>query len=166
MASGEPDDLDEEVMASLRENNKNVKSLFEASAPKYKFGGSLTNIDVASTSDEKKKIERKYQQNRKAHGGEERSWVLESINKHFDVIVEDDEDDFSSESEDSEDDESLSLSNDEDKEQSFRVSDQMRNIFKSVVNQITEKDETFNNADILSNLKHKLETYTSSSLQV
>ena len=110
--------------------------------------------------------ERKYQQNRKAHGGEERSWVLESINKHFDVIVEDDEDGFSSESEDSEDDESLSLSNDEDKEQSFRVSDQMRNIFKSVVCQITEKDETFNNADILSNLKHKLETYTSSSLQV
>ena len=165
MASGEPDDLDEEVMASLRENNKNVKSFFEASAPQFKFGGSLTNIDVASTSDEKKKIERKYQQNRKAHGGEERSWVLESINKHFDVIVEDDEDDFSSESEDSEEDDE-SLSNDEDKEQSFRVSDQMRNIFKSVVNQITEKDETFNNADILSNLKHKLETYTSSSLQV
>merc|ERR1711971_748163 len=42
------DDLDEEVMSSVRQNNKNVKSFFEASAPKYKFGGSMTNISVST----------------------------------------------------------------------------------------------------------------------
>ena len=157
------DDLDDEVMSSVRQNNKNVKSFFEASAPKYKFGGSMTNIS-ASTEEVRQRTKRKTPPI--VTSGDSRSWVLSSINKHFDVIVEDEEDGSLSEDSDDEtsdeDEDSLS-EEEEDDEQPLKVSDHMRNIFKSVVCQITEREERLNNEDILSNLKHKLETYTSSS---
>ena len=157
------DDLDEEVMTNVRQNNKTVKSFFEASAPKYKFGGSMTNIS-ASTAEVEQRTKGKAPQN-VTTSSDSRSWVLSSINKHFDVIVEDEEDGSLSEDSDyepSEDDDSLSEEEDND-EQPLKVSDHMRNIFKSVVCQITEREERLNNEDILSNLKHKLGTYTSSS---
>ena len=157
------DDLDEEVMSSVRQNNKNVKSFFEASAPKYKFGGSMTNISASTEEVKQQRTKRKAPQT--VTSGDSRSWVLSSINKHFDVIVEDEEDGSLSEDSDyetSEDEDSLSEEEDND-EQPLKVSDHMRNIFKSVVCQITEREERLNNEDILSNLKHKLETYTSSS---
>ena len=157
------DDLDEEVMTNVRQNNKNVKSFFEASAPKYKFGGSMTNIST-STAEVKHRTKGKAPQI-VTTSSDSRSWVLSSINKHFDVIVEDEEDGSLSEESDyepSEDDDSLSEQEDND-DQPLKVSDHMRNIFKSVVCQITEREERLNNEDILSNLKHKLGTYTSSS---
>ena len=33
-------DLDDDDMAELRANNQQIKAMFEASAPKYKYGGS------------------------------------------------------------------------------------------------------------------------------
>ena len=154
------DDLDEEVMTNVRQSNKNVKSFFEASAPKYKFGGSMTNISNSTAEVKEGKAPQIV-----TTSSDSRSWVLSSINKHFDVIVEDEE--YGSLSEDSdyepsEDDDSLSEEED-NAEQPLKVSDHMRNIFKSVVCQITEREERLNNEDILSNLKHKLGTYTSSS---
>ena len=84
------DDLDEEVMTNVRQNNKTVKSFFEASAPKYKFGGSMTNIS-ASTAEVEQRTKGKAPQN-VTTSSDSRSWVLSSINKSFDVIVEDEED--------------------------------------------------------------------------
>ena len=149
-------------MTSVRQNNKNVKSFFEASAPKYKFGGSMKNI--SSAAQVRQETERKAPK-KGTTSGESRSWVLNSINKHFDVIVEDDEDGSDSENseyESSEDDDFL-LEDEDNNEHPQKVSEHMRNIFKSVVCQITEREDKLNNEDILSNLKRKLDAYTSNS---
>ena len=142
-------------MTNVRENNKNVKSFFEASAPKYKFGGSMKNIS-ASAATVRQKTEGKG--SNVSTTRDSRSRVLTSIYKHFDVIVEGNEDD--SNSENSEDDDFL-LEDEDNDEQPLKVSEHMRNIFKSVVYQITEREDKLNNKDILSNIKHKLEDYTS-----
>ena len=148
-------------MTNVRQNNKNVKFFFEASAPKYKFGGSMKDIST-SAAQVRQETDRNAAK-KVTTSGDSRSWVLNSINKHFEVIVEDDEDGSDSENseyEPSEDDDFLLEDKDE---QPLKVSEHMKNIFKSVICQITEREDKLNNEDILSNLKHKLEAYASNS---
>ena len=38
-------DLDEEAMAELKASNQQIKAMFEASAPKYKYGGSGDSLN-------------------------------------------------------------------------------------------------------------------------
>ena len=38
-------DLDEEDMAELKANNQQIKAMFEASAPKYRYGGSGDSLN-------------------------------------------------------------------------------------------------------------------------
>ena len=158
-------DLDEEVLTNVRQNNKNVKSFFEAAAPKYKFGGSMKDIST-SAAQVRQETDRKVAK-KVTTSGDSRSWVLNSINKHFEVIVEDDEDGSDSDSEISEyepsEDDDFLLEDEDKDEQPLKVSEHMKNIFKSVVCQITEREDKLNNEDILRNLKHKLEAYATNS---
>ena len=144
-------------MTNVRQNNKNVKSFFEAAAPKYKFGGSMKDISTSAVQvrqETDRRVAKKVNTS-----GDSRSWVLNSINKHFEVIVEEEDSDTeNSEYESSEDDHFLLEDEDKD-EQPLKVSEHMKNIFKSVVCQITEREDKLNNEDILRNLKHKLEAY-------
>merc|ERR1711952_463153 len=52
--SGErlPSDLDEETMAEVSVTNKMVKAMFEQNAPKYKFGGSGSNVSLNGSKDD------------------------------------------------------------------------------------------------------------------
>ena len=38
-------DLDDEAMAELKASNQQIKAMFEASAPKYKYGGSGDSLN-------------------------------------------------------------------------------------------------------------------------
>ncbi|XP_040563401.2 uncharacterized protein [Lepeophtheirus salmonis] len=76
-------DLDNEVLEGLSKSNSAIKAMFEASAPKYKFGQKLTLAE-----EEKSKVHKPKRQEKK----ESRQWVLDSVNKYFDVIVEEEED--------------------------------------------------------------------------
>ena len=142
------DDLDDETLSNLKQNNKNAKSFFEASATKYRFGGSLANIveDVKVKTKSNKIVD-------------DRSWVLESINKHFDVIME--------ENEEESDDEEYYYSDSDDEyekgteevcsEGALKSSFQMQSLLRSVVSQITTKDQTLDENSVLNNLKRQLE---------
>lgn len=83
-------DLDEDTMREVRANNAAVKAMFESAGPKYKFGGgggsalaSKSEADLRPTAVRRPSLRPR----------EERGWVLDSINKYFDVIVEEDGDD-------------------------------------------------------------------------
>ena len=93
---------------------------------------------------------------------DDRTWVLESINKHFDVIMEENE-------EESQDEESYYSDSDDscafDLEESEEVSSegtlksslQMQSLLRSVVSQITTKDQSLDENSVLNNLKRQLE---------
>merc|ERR1712087_952659 len=70
--------------------NKMVKAMFEQNAPKYKFGGSGSSLNIDNKS--KENLNKPGPVMRpSAKPKEERKWVLDSINKYFDVIVEEEE---------------------------------------------------------------------------
>ena len=82
-------DLDEDTLREVRANNAAVKAMFESAGPKYRFGGSGGGT-MSSRSEADLRPSRKRPSLRPR---EERRWVLDSINKHFDVIVEEGNDD-------------------------------------------------------------------------
>ena len=92
---------------------------------------------------------------------DERSWVLESINKHFDVIMEENENEtdyeesYYSDSDSYDDDENVGDVQ-EDKG-TLKSSFQMQHLLRSVVNHITSKDRTLDDNAVLNNLKRQLE---------
>lgn len=128
-----------------------AKSFFEASATKYRFGGSLAKIpgDIQVKKKSNKIVD-------------DRSWVLESINKHFDVIMEeseeesDDEGSYYSDSDDSWDFEHQE-SEEVSSEGTLKSSFQMQSLLRSVVSQITTKDQSLDENSVLNNLKRQLE---------
>ena len=159
-------DLDEEILSLVSRNNTNVRSHFEASAPKYKFGGSMSNLSFDACQAQEPR--RKVVHNRESHQPtDKRTWVLDSIHKHFDIIVEDEEDEYSSdtdaEEEESENEEDCISLQSSAGEPSMRTSDQMKSLVQSVVCQITTKDQNLKNSEILSNLKEKLSSYTTNT---
>ena len=158
-------DLDEEILSLVSRNNTNVRSHFEASAPKYKFGGSMSNLSFdACKAQEPRKVVHNHESHQLA---DKRTWVLDSIHKHFEIIVEDEEDEYSSdtdaEDEESEDDEDCISLQSSAGESSMRTSDQMKSLVQSVVCQITTKDQNLKNSEILSNLKEKLSSYATNT---
>ena len=95
-------DLDEETMAEVSVSNRMVKAMFESAAPKYKFGGSGSNLNVSSTS--KEDLRRKGPVTRPSDKPkEERKWVVDTINKYFEVIVEENDDEEEEENDDFDD---------------------------------------------------------------
>ena len=88
--------------------------------------------------------------------------MLESINKHFDVIMEeneeesDDDESYYSDSEDSCDFD-LEESEEVSSEGTLKSSFQMQSLLRSVVSQITTKDQSLDENSVLNNLKRQLE---------
>ena len=170
------EDLDEEVMAEVSISNKMVKAMFEQNAPKYKFGGSGSNLSLNSS---KENISAKGPVKRPSvKPKEDRKWVLDSINKYFDVIVEEeeepeDEDDECDETDDedyeydeeyshseeydSEDDEYSESGKDEDNENNnYQSTSKMRGLLSSVVNKISGSVGNLAQKDLMNSLKQNL----------
>ena len=166
------EDLDEEVMAEVSLSNKMVKAMFEQNAPKYKFGGSGSNLSLNGSKED---VAKKGPVKRPSvKPKEDRKWVLDSINKYFDVIVEEeeepddeDEDDMSdeeySDEYDSEDDECSESSNEEDIEDFENIDDnnyqstsKMRGLLSSVVSKISGSVGNLAQRDLMNSLKQNL----------
>ena len=85
-------DLDEDTLREVRANNAAVKAMFESAGPKYKFGGGGGGGQGAMSSKSEADLRSGAVRRPSLRPREERRWVLDSINKHFDVIVEEDND--------------------------------------------------------------------------
>ena len=139
-------ELDDEEMAELKVNNRQVRAMFEASAPKYKYGGSGDMLNLPQ--------ERKGPVMRpSAKPKEERKWVLDTINQYFDVIVEE-EDEESDDDESIDIDDSMSDMEDEDQiEADYRSSNRMRALLSRAAANVSESQSNLAN---LSKLKQNL----------
>ena len=71
----------------MRANNAAVKAMFESAGPKYRFGGSGGGGGGGALSS-RSEADLRSRKRPSLRPREERRWVLDSINKHFDVIVE------------------------------------------------------------------------------
>ena len=169
-----PDDLDEETIAEVSVTNKMVKAMFEQNAPKYKFGGSGSSLNIDSKS--KENLNKPGPVMRpSAKPKEERKWVLDSINKYFDVIVEEEEesgdDDIESDEEYSTSEEDYldeseydtdEVENDivgavqQDSAEAFQSTSRMRGMLNSVVSNISGSVGNLARKEIINNLKQNL----------
>ena len=166
------EDLDEEVMAELSVSNKMVKAMFEQNAPKYKFGGSGSNLSINGSKEDLSKKGPVKRPSVKPK--EDRKWVLDSINKYFDVIVEEEEEPHDEDEEyedelsdeyDSEDDEFSESSNDADEDiegfentedNNYQSTSKMRGLLSSVVNKISGSVGNLAQRDLMNSLKQNL----------
>merc|ERR1712181_129163 len=144
-----------------------VKAMFEQqTAPKYKFGGSGSNLSLNSSKEEVSKPVMK----KSAKPKEERKWVLDSINKYFDVIVEEEEEegedepmsDNDSDYEYSDDDDESEYEYSEEDEEveevtsagpGFQSTSKMRGLLSSVVANISGSRGNLGRQEILSSMK-------------
>ena len=149
-------DLDEKTLTDLSASNRMVKAMFETSAPKYKFGGSGIIHKDPEIQSKKKVLPPKSQENRK--------WVLDSINKYFEVIAEeeDDEDDEDDEEDEdkSENEESSeieeTLPTKVEAESSYKSSSKMRGLLCSVASRLTGSVSNLSAGDVMQTLKKNL----------
>merc|ERR1712130_881365 len=112
------DELDTDTMAEVSVTQKMVKAMFEQqTAPKYKFGGSGSNLSLNSSKEDVSSSSSRPVMKKSAKPKEERKWVLDSINKYFDVIVEEEEEEGEAEPM-SEDDSDYEYSDDDDDDES------------------------------------------------
>ena len=152
-----------------------VKAMFESNAPKYKFGGSGSNLSLNSSRED---VRKSSASKASCKPKEERKWVLDSINKYFDVIVEeedeeeenysddDDNDDYDDDDEESDeesdDENNVSFGNinekeqDEEKAQTFKSSSRMRGMLSSVVGNLSRSVSNLAGTQIVSSLKKNL----------
>ena len=156
-------DLDEDTLKDVSQSNKAIKAMFESAAPKYKFGGSGSNLSIKGS---KENIQTQSDKKQLVSPKDERKWVLDSINKYFDVIVEENE--GSSEGCDSESTSSISecseeeTSNDSDDEQEeegvpqFQSTAKIRGMFSTVVSNLSKSVNNLAQTDLVSNLKRNL----------
>lgn len=148
-------ELDEETMLNISESKQMAKEMFESTAPKYKFGGSLANISKKSSMKQNIKITKEEFDGRK--------WVLDSINKHFDVILEEGEEESDSAYDDSDGEEDWSeIENEEESKDPDDITEkkssvQMQGLLKSVVSKIRSSCSNLNDKDVVSCLKTQLE---------
>ena len=171
------DELDTDTMAEVSVTQKMVKAMFEQqTAPKYKFGGSGSNLSLNNSKEEvNKPVMRK-----SAKPKEERKWVLDSINKYFDVIVEEEEEEGEDEpTSDSDSDYEYSDDDDDDDEDNseyeysdeelgeavptepgFQSTTKMRCLLSSVVANISGSRSNLNRQEIVTNLKQNLGSRT------
>ena len=161
-----PEDLDEDTMAEVSISNKMVKAMFEENAPKYKFGGSGSKVNVSSS---KENVNRNVVTRPSVKPKEERKWVLDTINKYFEVIVEEEdeenEEDYDEEDEDDEysDDSEYSEYEEEEEDyetdmtsEKFQSTTKMRGILTSVVFKISGSVGNLAKKDLMQNLKQNL----------
>ena len=168
------DELDTDTMAEVSVTQKMVKAMFEQqTAPKYKFGGSGSNLSLNNSKEEvNKPVMRK-----SAKPKEERKWVLDSINKYFDVIVEEEEEEGEDEPI-SDSDSDYEYSDDEDEDNSeyeysdeelgeavptepgFQSTTKMRSLLSSVVANISGSRSNLNRQEIVTSLKQNLGSRT------
>lgn len=168
-------ELDDDTMKEVSVTQKMVKAMFEQqTAPKVKFGGSGSNLSLnQSKEDVNKPVMRKV-----AKPKDERKWVLDSINKYFEVIVEEEEEkeeDFSDNEEDEYSDEDEEESeyeysdeeeDDEEEEtpatsaQPLQSSSKMRGLLSSVVTDLSGSVTNLGKQQILSSLKQGLGSRT------
>jgi len=152
-------ELDEETLENISASKQSALKMFESATPKYKFGGSVENVKTLSSR------EQSLQKTKSAQKDiDGRKWVLESINKHFDVILEEGEDlsdsaheDYASEEDwpEVEPDEKV---NEEPKMYTEpKSSSQMQGLLKSVVSKITKSYSNLSDKDVISGLKSQLE---------
>ena len=163
------DELDTDTMAEVSVTQKMVKAMFEQqTAPKYKFGGSGSNLSLNNSKEEVNRPVMK----KSAKPKEERKWVLDSINKYFDVIVEEEEeaeddpmsdDDSDYEYSDDEDESEYEYSEEEEEveevtsaEPGFQSTSKMRGLLSSVVANISGSRGNLGRQEILSSLKQNL----------
>jgi len=166
-------DLDEETMEELSTTNKMVKAMFESSAPKYTFGGSGSNLNLTKSKEDlatRGPITRP-----SVKPKEERKWVVDTIHKYFDVIVEDEGEEDEEEEEYCEDDivsddsgsewEEYSEYDDDDDQQEERVapaaeyksSTKIRGLLGSVASKLTKSmGNIAASSNLVSNLKKNL----------
>ena len=165
-----PEDLDEDTMMEVSISNKMVKAMFEENAPKYKFGGSGSKINVTNSNEN---INRNVVTRPSVKPKEERKWVLDTINKYFEVIVEEEDEEDEDEDEDEyEDDEENEDYDDadsdysensdydsheaEDTSENFQSTSKMRGILTSVVSKISGSVGNLAKKDLMQNLKQNL----------
>ena len=92
-----------------------------------------------------------------------RKWVLDSINKHFDVILEEWEEESDSAYDDSDGEEDWSeIENEEESKDPDDITEkkssvQMQGLLKSVVSKIRSSCSNLNDKDVVSCLKTQLE---------
>jgi len=161
-------DLDEDTLRDVSVSNKMIKAMFESAAPKYKFGGSGSNLSINSSKENLLSCSNKKRSSlSSSKPSEDRKWVLDSINKYFDVIVEENE--SSSESydnqsncsfsEESEGD-SLSLSenndSESDNEDNYQSTARIRGLFSSVVSSLSKSMGNLAQTELVSNLKKNI----------
>merc|ERR1719474_2238186 len=163
-------ELDDETLHDLSVSNRMVKAMFESTAPKYRFGGSGSNLSLTASQEEVSKRSAKTSAPRSTSKfKDDRRWVMDSINKYFDVIVEEDDEQVElSEDETDNDSESVSsyeeVSEESDEEPSidhkqesnFKSSSRMRGLLGSVMTKISGSVGNLAERDLVSNLKRNL----------
>merc|ERR1711997_432985 len=98
--------------------------MFEASAPKYKFGGSSEKLDGSNEKTKQTDPNRRGPVIRPSQkASEEREWVVNAINKYFDVIVEEEEEEEEDDEEINEEDDELDSEIDSEDEELESISD-------------------------------------------
>ena len=136
-------------MSELRKSTSAARAFLESKEPKYRFGAGISGEkrELDEEAAKRKAEALKRQQRRKMGQQDERTWVMDSINKHFDVIAEEaeeeekgDEDDEnvevfypdSDEDEDSSDDE-----DDDDRGIEFKSTSNIRGLFSQVLRKVS-----------------------------
>ncbi len=95
-SSAVPDHLqaaNEEGVMTVSEARASIKSIFDSSSTKVTYGGGkpLSKLDEERKVKDQQERQEKQQQQKKRVQFSEKTWVLETINKYFDVIDEDEE---------------------------------------------------------------------------
>merc|ERR1712088_223101 len=116
-------DLDDETMVEVSKSRSSIASMFESQGPKMTFGGGERKTEEVVDPVKPKPAPKK-----KEDGPmNERKWVFDTIQKYFDVIVEEekeeDEEDEEEEGEEEDEDECGDLGGEEDEEEGESESD-------------------------------------------
>ena len=161
--------LDEETLQEVSVSNRMVKAMFESSAPKYKFGGSGSNLSLNSSKED---LRTTPVMRPSAKPKEERKWVMDSISKYFDVIVEeeDEEEEYSEDEEGSDND--YGDENDDDyddddddvedvkvpaeEQPGYKSSNRMRTMLGSVMSKLSSSSTNLNQSNMVTSLKRNL----------
>lgn len=152
-------DLDEDTLRDLSVSNRMVKAMFESSAPKYRFGGSGSNLSLASSKEE---LRQGPVRRPAPKPTEERKWVMESINKFFDVIVEEEDDEDGEDGsedeyeDDEEEEEEMEEEEEEEEETKFKSSAKMRGLLSSVVTKLSGSVGNLAGTNLVHSLKRNL----------
>lgn len=82
--------LDEEVLKDVSRSRSAITNMFESQTPKITFGGNKIKQDIEKTKTKAKKNEQ---------SDDNRKWVFDTIQKYFDVIVEEEQEEEEDEDE-------------------------------------------------------------------